>query len=51
MKKIKDLFCRGMNAAMANFALAFAGGSVHRICWYIYHQPKMPDELNDLRND
>lgn len=37
------------NIAMAKFAYAFAGGSVKRICFYIFHQPKMPEELKELK--
>lgn len=48
MKNIKNLFMHKMNDAMANFALAFAGGSVHKICFYIFHQPKMPEEVMEL---
>lgn len=45
MKKLKGFLTRGLDIAMGNFALAFAEGSVQRICFYIFHQPKMPDEL------
>ncbi len=48
MKNIKNLFMQKMNGAIANFALAFAGGSVHKICFYIFHQPKMPEEVMQL---
>ena len=42
MGKFKDYL-------MESFALAFAGGSVQRICFYIFHQPKMPDDVKKLR--
>ncbi|MFQ9516222.1 MAG: cyclic lactone autoinducer peptide [Eubacterium sp.] len=50
MKKIKEFIVKKIKMVnvMENFALAFAGGSVHRFCFYIFHQPKMPDELMKL---
>lgn len=50
MKKIKEFFVKKLKIenAIGNFAFAFAGGSVHRFCYYIFHQPKMPDELMEL---
>ncbi len=48
MKKLIDFILGKTNGAMVNFALAFAGGSVQRICFYIFHQPKMPEELKTL---
>lgn len=51
MKNIKNLIMRKMNGAMANFALSFAGGSIHKICFYIFHQPKMPEELKKFNKE
>ena len=50
IKKIKEFFVKKLKIenAMGNFAFAFAGGSAHRFCYYIFHQPKMPDELMEL---
>lgn len=48
LKKIKNLFVRKTDGALTNFALAFAGGSVQRFCFYIFHQPKMPEEVMKL---
>lgn len=48
MKRLLDFLARKTEGAMVNFALAFAGGSVQRICFYIFHQPKMPEELVQL---
>lgn len=45
MKKLLNFFMRKTNRAIMNFALAFARGSVQRICFYIFHQPKMPEEV------
>lgn len=45
LQKIKSLFVRRADLALGNFAMAFAGGSVQRFCFYIFHQPKMPEEL------
>lgn len=50
MKKLIDYILSKTNGAMVNFALAFAGGSVQRICFYIFHQPKMPEELKTFGN-
>lgn len=47
MKKIKEFLFGKTETAMSNFALAFAEGSVQRICFYIFHQPKMPEELKN----
>ena len=44
MGKFKDYLMEKLGGVMSSFALAFAGGSVQRICFYIFHQPKMPDE-------
>ena len=49
MKKFKEFIMRKAQGNMTNFALAFAEGSVQRICFYIFHQPKMPDELKKLK--
>ena len=48
MKKLIDFISGKTNGAMVNFALAFAGGSVQRICFYIFHQPKMPEDVKTL---
>ena len=48
LKKIKNLFARKTDRTLTNFALAFAGGSVQRFCFYIFHQPKMPEEVMKL---
>lgn len=45
MSKIKEIVSKVANVFMADFALAFAEGSIQRFCFYIFHQPKMPDEL------
>lgn len=50
LKKIKSLFVRKTDGALTNFALAFAGGSVQRFCFYIFHQPKMPEEVMKLND-
>lgn len=34
---------------MRKFAYVFAEGSVKRICYYIFHQPKMPEEVKLLK--
>ena len=49
MKNFKELMVKRAEAAMANFALAFAGGAVQRICFYIFHQPKMPESVMELK--
>ena len=49
MGKFKDYLMEILGGVMSNFALAFAGGSVQRICFYIFHQPKMPDDVKKLR--
>lgn len=49
MKKLKEFMEKKVDGAMANFALAFAGGSVQRICFYIFHQPKMPEAVMELK--
>lgn len=48
MRKIKELLFKKVDAVMENFALAFAGGSVQRICYYIFHQPKMPEDVMNM---
>lgn len=48
LKKIKGFFERKTDGVLTNFALAFAGGSVQRFCFYIFHQPKMPKEVMKL---
>lgn len=48
MKKIKELLHKRTELLMGNFALAFAGGSVQRICFYIFHQPKMPEDVMNM---
>lgn len=50
MKKFKEFIMRKAQGNMTNFALAFAEGSVQRICFYIFHQPKMPKELLNLKS-
>ena len=50
LKKIRNLFSRKTDGALTNFALAFAGGSVQRFCFYIFHQPKMPEEVMQLKD-
>lgn len=50
LKKIKSLFAQKTEGALTNFALAFAGGSVQRFCFYIFHQPKMPEEVMKLND-
>lgn len=45
MKKIKVFLLKNMNIVMSIFALAFAVGSSQRICYYIFHQPKMPKDV------
>lgn len=49
MNKFKKLMAKRAERTMANFALAFAGGSVQRICFYIFHQPKMPESVMKLK--
>lgn len=51
MKRMKAYFDNCIKSMIANFALAYAGGSVKRICFYIFHQPKMPEEVLSLKND
>ena len=48
MGKFKDYLMEKLGGVMSSFALAFAGGSVQRICFYIFHQPKMPDDVKKL---
>lgn len=52
MKKIKEFFqnCNGIHGLMANGALAFANNATTRFCYYIFHQPKMPEELIQEEN-
>lgn len=50
MKRLIDFISSKTEGVMVNFALAFAGGSARRICFYIFHQPKMPEELKTLRD-
>lgn len=50
MKRLIDFISSKTKGVMVNFALAFASGSVRRICFYIFHQPKMPEELKTLRD-
>lgn len=45
LQKIKNLFVKKTDLVLENFAMAFVGGSVQRFCFYIFHQPKMPEEL------
>lgn len=49
MGKFKDYLMEKLGGVMSSFALAFAGGSVQRICFYSFHQPKMPDDVKKLR--
>ncbi len=49
LNKIRNLFVRKTDGVLTNFALAFAGGSVQRFCFYIFHQPKMPEEVMQLK--
>ena len=49
MKKLKEFMAKRAERTMANFALDFAGGSVRRICFYIFHQPKMPESVMELK--
>lgn len=51
LKKIKNVFAKKADGALTNFALAFAGGSVQRFCFYIFHQPKMPEEVMKLKEE
>lgn len=48
MGKIKKLLLKNMNTVMGLFALAFAVGSSQRICYYIFHQPKMPEDVMNM---
>lgn len=48
LRRIKSLFVQKTDGALTNFALAFAGGSVQRFCFYIFHQPKMPEDIMKL---
>lgn len=50
MKRLIHFISSKTKGVMVNFALAFACGSVRRICFYIFHQPKMPEELKTLRD-
>lgn len=52
MKKIKEFFqnWKGFRGLMANGALAFANNATTRFCYYIFHQPKMPQELVQEEN-
>lgn len=50
MHKFKAMVSNSINRLMANFALSFAGGSVQRFCFYIFHQPKMPEDVKELKN-
>lgn len=50
MRKFITVVKSGMeNIFMKRFAYAFAEGSVKRICYYVFHQPKMPEEVKSLR--
>lgn len=48
MKRIKKFLARNMNNIIATFALFFAINSSRGICIFIFHQPKMPDELRKI---
>lgn len=52
MKKIKEFFqnWNGIHGLMANGALAFANNATTKFCYYIFHQPKMPEELVQEEN-
>lgn len=50
MRKLIGYLKKKENGMMSHFALAFANGSVRRICFYIFHQPKMPEDLKKLQN-
>ena len=45
MKKIRDIVVKNLSVALASFALFFSGVSLYGYCFYIFHQPKMPEEL------
>lgn len=45
LRRIKSFFVKRTDLALGNFAMAFAGGAVQRFCFYIFHQPKLPEEL------
>lgn len=48
MKKLKVFLLKNMNTVMSVFAMAFAIGSSQRICYYIFHQPKMPEDVMNM---
>ncbi len=50
MRRIVEKFERIVDTCLSQFALAFAGGSVKLICYYIFHQPEMPEELRRLED-
>lgn len=42
---MKKNLCKAVNSLLVCFALMFVEVSMQRICFAIYHQPKMPPEL------
>ncbi|MFU0824762.1 cyclic lactone autoinducer peptide [Clostridium sp.] len=48
MRKIKEFLGKNITGIMSTFALAFAVVSTQGICFYIFHQPKMPEEVLKL---
>lgn len=51
MKKMKVFLMKHMNgaSALAGFALVFGIIAANSRCYYIYHEPKAPEELKKLR--
>lgn len=43
LRKTNDM----LDLCLSRFAISFANGAKGRICYYIFHQPKMPEALKD----
>lgn len=49
MKEKKSLKGSKMAGVLASTALKVAGMSANSRCMYVYHQPKMPNDVKNLR--
>lgn len=49
MNTLKKKIREKLDYSMARFAYAFAGGTINRICFYIFHQPTVPEEVMKLK--
>lgn len=50
MKKIKKMI-QNVNVAsmLASLAFVFSLAAVNSRCYFIYHQPKMPEKLSEMK--